>query len=100
MAKSLIDETFDVYMQMRLGGKDAKASLEALRFRIGLMPSGDQAELVRRAKAWEGKHMGRVTAPAPAPNPFDAPAKKTPPAKQPPPAKQDPPSFSKVPPAS
>ena len=63
MVKSLIDETFDVYMQMRLGGKEAKSTLEALRFRIQIMPNGDQAELVRRVKAWEGQHMGTVTSP-------------------------------------
>ena len=64
MGKSLIDETFEVYMQMRIGGKEAKAALEALRFRIQIMPNNDQAELVRLVKAWEGQHMGAETAPA------------------------------------
>src|SRR4051812_27925547 len=90
MAKSLIDKTFDVYMQMRLGGKEAKATLEALRFRIQIMPNADQAELVRRVKAWEGKHRGAAPASAPArPKPV-----------QPVPPRRDPPSFSAKPPSS
>jgi hypothetical protein len=95
MAKSLIDETFDVYMQMRLGGKEAKAALEALRFRIQIMPNNDQAELVRRVKAWEGQHMGTVTAPSARPpqKPPAKPAPVTAPAKPPQ-------SFSSKPPSS
>ena len=87
MRKSLIDETFDVYMQMRLGGKEAKAALDALRFRIEIMPSVDQAELVRRVKAWEGTHMGPVPTPGkPQPIAKVKPA-APPPSKAPPSAK-------------
>jgi hypothetical protein len=98
MGKSLIDETFDVYMQMRLGGKEAKAALEALRFRIQIMPNGEQAELVRRVKAWEGQHMG--TAPA-KPQPIAPPKPTTLPSQKPSslPSKP-PPSNSPKPPAS
>jgi len=69
MGMSRVDETFEVYMQMRIAGKQAKAALEALRTRIETMPAADQAELVRRVKAWEGKHLGTVTAPPNRPPP-------------------------------
>lgn len=57
MGMSLVDETFEVYVQMRLGGKAAKATLEALRARIETMQAGDRAEMVRRVKAWEIQHQ-------------------------------------------
>ena len=53
MGNSIIDETFQVYVQMRTGGKDAKATLDALRMRIEVMNSADRAEMVRRVKMWE-----------------------------------------------
>ena len=56
MGMSLVDETFEVYTQMRLGGKDAKGTLEALRMRIEMMQTADRAEMVRRVKAWEIAH--------------------------------------------
>jgi len=53
MGNSIIDETFQVYVQMRTGGKDTKATLDALRTRIELMSTADRAEMVRRVKIWE-----------------------------------------------
>lgn len=53
MGMSLVDETFEVYTQLRLGGKEAKATLEALRMRIEMMQAAERAEMVRRVKAWE-----------------------------------------------
>jgi hypothetical protein len=66
MGMSLVDETFEVYVQMRRGGKNAKATLEALRARIETMQPGDRADMVRRVKNWEQQHQagGNVRPPA------------------------------------
>jgi hypothetical protein len=69
MGMSLLDETYEVYAQMRRGGKEAKAVLEALRMRIELLTPSDRTELARRVKAWETQHIG---APMPRNNPPQA----------------------------
>ncbi len=58
---SLIDETFEVYVQMRNHGKDAKSSLEALRRRIEVLSPTERNDMVRRVKIWEGQHSVSVT---------------------------------------
>ncbi len=58
---SLIDETFEVYVQMRNHGKDAKSSLEALRRRIEVLSLAERNDMVRRVKIWEGQHSVSVT---------------------------------------
>lgn len=57
MGMSLLDETYEVYVQMRRGGKEAKAVLDSLRMRFELLTPGDRAEMVRRVKAWEAQHV-------------------------------------------
>ncbi|MFN8450610.1 MAG: FHA domain-containing protein [Anaerolineae bacterium] len=57
MGMSLLDETYEVYVQMRRGGKEAKAVLEALRMRFELLTPNDRAEMARRVKAWEAQHV-------------------------------------------
>lgn len=57
---SLIEETFEVYVQMRGGGKDPNAALSALRSRIETLKTGEQAELVRRVKEWETQRSARL----------------------------------------
>jgi len=56
MGMSLLDETYEVYVQMRRGGKEAKAVLDSLRMRFELLTPADRAEMVRRVKAWEVQH--------------------------------------------
>ncbi len=56
MGMSLVDETFQVYVQMRQGGREAKAVLEALRVRIETMQVSERAEMVRRVKTWEQEY--------------------------------------------
>ncbi len=60
MGMSLLDETFEVYVQMRRGGWETKAVLESLRMRIELMTTGDRMEMVRRVKAWEAQHASSI----------------------------------------
>ncbi|MCC6802616.1 MAG: FHA domain-containing protein [Anaerolineae bacterium] len=62
MGMSLLDETFEVYVQMRRGGKDAKSVLDSLRMRFELLTPGERAEMVRRVKAWEAKHVNSPVA--------------------------------------
>jgi hypothetical protein len=56
MGMSLVDETLEVYVQMRTSGRKAKEVLEALRVRIETMATNDRLEMVRRVKAWEDEH--------------------------------------------
>ena len=56
MSTLLVDETFEVYTQMRMSGKNAKATLESLRTRVETMQPGERGELVRRVKEWEEEH--------------------------------------------
>ncbi len=58
MGMSLLDETFEVYVQMRSSGKEAKAALEALRARIETLLPNERMEMVRRVKAWESGARG------------------------------------------
>jgi len=53
---ALVDETFEIYVQMRSSGKQAKAALNALRARIELMQPRERVELVQRVKVWEEEH--------------------------------------------
>ena len=61
MSTVLVDETFEIYVQMRVSGKQAKAVLDALRVRIETMQSNERAELVRRVKVWEEEHKSAKT---------------------------------------
>jgi hypothetical protein len=60
----LVDETFEIYVQMRGSGKQAKAVLDALRARIELMQPGERADLVQRVKVWEEEHRAARNADA------------------------------------
>lgn len=62
MGSVLVEETFEIYVQMRESGKQAKAALDALRSRIELMHPNDRAEIVRRVKEWEDEHRSAKTA--------------------------------------
>jgi hypothetical protein len=94
MGMSLVDETFEVYVLMRKGGKEAKAALDALRSRIETMQAGDRTELVRRVKTWEAQHLvspdlsTRAPKPVTPPNPSSTqivtPLPPPPPASPPP----------------
>jgi hypothetical protein len=99
MGMSLIDETFEVYVLMRKGGKEAKAALDALRSRIETLQGGDRTELVRRVKAWEAQHLvsPSLTATRPAPKPITPIAPSAPPSAAPPSsdAMPDPQPFGK-----
>ncbi len=64
---SLVDETFEVYVQMRNHGKDAKSTLEALRRRIEVLSPTERNDMVRRVKVWEGQHSPSVTSEPPKP---------------------------------
>ncbi len=89
---SLLDETFQSYIQLRGTGIDAKNALSDLRFRIELLSKGDQKELVRRVREWESTRQ--TTTPPPA----KPPAAKAP--NMPPPFDDSPiappPSVSEV----
>ncbi|MEP7290839.1 MAG: FHA domain-containing protein [Chloroflexota bacterium] len=63
MSMLLVEETFEVYTQMRSGGKNAKATLEALRMRIEMMQPGERAEMVRRVREWEEAHRAALKDP-------------------------------------
>ena len=65
MGMVLVDETFEIYVQMRGSGKQAKAALDALRSRIDLMQPGERAELVQRVKDWEEEHRVARSKPDP-----------------------------------
>ncbi len=69
---SLSDETFEVYVQMRNGGKDAKASLEALRARIEVLSPTERNEMVRQVKIWEGQRSTSINGVATKPANQDA----------------------------
>ncbi len=78
MGMQLLEETFQIYVQMRSSGKDAKATLAALRMRIEMLQPNDRAEMVRRVKAWETRR------PAVTEKTFaEPPAPPLPPVKQP-----------------
>ena len=96
MGMSLVDETFEVYVLMRKGGKEAKAALDALRSRIETMQGGDRTELVRRVKAWEAQHLvsPSLTAARPSPGPALKPIAPVAPPSPPP---SPPPSSEAMP---
>lgn len=72
---SYMDETFQQYIDLRNGGRDAKSALEALRLRIELLEASDKAELVRRVRLWESQRTNTsvVEPPAPKPRPTSDP---------------------------
>lgn len=50
-----VNETFELYVQMRGAGKNAKSTLEALRDLIETLSSNERADMVKRVKQWEGQ---------------------------------------------
>ncbi|MBL8132818.1 MAG: FHA domain-containing protein [Anaerolineae bacterium] len=96
---SFADDTFQQYVELRTGGRDAKSALEALRLRIELLDANDKAELVRRVRAWETKRTsggsGKPEAPPNAPS-SAPPSSAGAPSSSPPPSGA--PSSSEPPP--
>ncbi len=78
MGMQLLEETFQIYVQMRSSGKDAKATLAALRTRIETLQPNDRAEMVRRVKVWES-HRPAAAPEKPIIQPPPPPAIKPPP---------------------
>lgn len=81
-----MDDTFQQYVELRTGGRDAKSALETLRLRIELLEASDKAEMVRRVRNWEAQR-GSPSPMSPAsssgatntpPNPFAPPSSSPP----------------------
>ncbi len=59
---SYLDDTFKQYVELRQAGRDAKATLEALRLRVELLDSKDRSEMVRLVREWEASRKGAAPA--------------------------------------
>lgn len=75
---SYMDDTFQQYVELRSGGRDAKSALETLRLRIELLEAADKAEMVRRVRAWEAQHGHAPSMPLTPPTTPSAPAASVP----------------------